>query len=197
MDEWYARTMERVSWRDAYSPGAHCAYCQRTLDCAAKANFLRQSAGWLLGIDGREWSWPTTPAERGDLCASLIERCRLLETTIEAVRGVVKAQVMGEPGSQLHTTDGRTIGIKTQTQRPIFFEQAFDVLRDIVPDGRWNEVVCVRKQALEKLVKGTCGLAKKGEAWNAVIESLQERDALGIEVVEKMEIRKPIALENE
>jgi len=196
LEAWYQTVERKLAHRDRFNPGTWCAHCPRGLSCEAKTRFIIQAAQALLGQKLNASDMPADPTARGDFLSSLVEQCRMVEKVTEAVRGVAKAEV-ALAGGRLPMSDGREIAIKAERRRPILFAEAYPILQEIVGECQANDVFSVGKTALEKIVKSHAGRGQKEKAYMMLLDTLQSVGAIGEEVVEKLEIRKPKLLEHQ
>jgi hypothetical protein len=190
LEAWYTGLEHKLAHRDRFNPGTHCQYCPRGLTCEAKTALIIQAAAVLLGQKLNASDIPADPVARGDFLSALIEQCRMIEKTTDAIRGVVKSEV-ALAGGKLPMSDGREICIKQERREPILFAEAWPLLQEIVPEAQFNDVFGVGKGALEKIVKASAGRGQKEKAYEMLRDNLKAVGALGGEVVEKLEIRKP------
>lgn len=191
LDQWRDELSEHLQDTSIYSPGPHCRYCRRALECDANQLALTVAGRALAEKD--VLMFPTDPVERGRVLGTLLDRVKMVEDLCEQARDAIKACV--GYGGPVPTGDGRQIQVRDEERREIDIKAGWEILSEELGagllDGLKVSKTAVEKQAMDKAPRG-----KKKEAAQALMKKLDDAGAVKVKVIHKLECRRmPAAIE--
>jgi hypothetical protein len=172
-----------------YNPGECCRYCPRRLSCPGRRYLLRAIAA---EVDHYQDSWQIDGEVSGDALASVLDRCRMLESVTAAIREQVGVEVDSR-GGVIPLSDGRELARIHQEQHPIRpCPESETILREVLTPEQWYECLTLGKGKIESAIGANAPPRGKGKAIRATMDRLAEAGAVDTKHVPKLVIRKGI-----
>ncbi|MGH9806130.1 MAG: DUF2800 domain-containing protein, partial [Terriglobia bacterium] len=184
LEEWGAGLAERLSAvKPRYSPGKHCGYCPRQLECVPRVVYMRNA---VLALD----ALPVNPETlTGTQCTELLDRARLVESICADVRDIIKARVAAAGGMML-ADDGRELVLIDQERKAIDPVAGWPVLRQHLAEDQIRGCATLAKGKVEGAISDSAPRGRKGKLVAEVLGELDQAGALVRTTIQRLEVRR-------
>jgi hypothetical protein len=194
VEAWWTKTANNLLSDKEYRPGRHCGHCPRGSSCPAKTQLVRQSIQSFLETEID--NLPTEAADRGQMWAEFLDRCKLIGDMIEAGKNVARADIL-ERGGTLPTKDGREVILRTNNNREILLPTAYPILEKALGKESLLGVLSASVGKTEKAIGDTAGRGQKTKEIKSVFDELESAGAIARKPVQRLEVKMAkLAIEN-
>jgi hypothetical protein len=197
LDQWgKAFQAQRKAIGKQWGPGDACTYCQRQLECGARAQYLRATCNALERVDIKA----ITPAQIADLW----DKSRMLKKALEQFESSAR---MHAANGGIELPDGRKLVIQTRKKHLVDPMVAWPIMKKKhhFTDQEIASVINVKKTAIEETAKEKArsqiaiwkAAGKKpprgyiGNSAKSILEDLKEADAITTSHYEVLDTIKP------
>jgi Protein of unknown function (DUF2800) len=184
LDDWFAQTETTLSDVDLFSPGPHCGYCRRKLECPAFDLMLRKSIELLA--DGKI---PEREEGRGVAVGDLYHAAKLLEKESATARELIRAEV-ASAGGTLQIGYGKQLQLIDQVQEKISYSASRRIMEDRIHPTAMDEICTIGKGAATAAISDSAPRGKKKIAIEEFMESLRRAGAVTEKTVTRLEERR-------
>lgn len=164
-----------------FAPGDHCFGCRRSLECEARAAYLRSAGAALVAANDSE---ALEPAK----LAALYPMAQAVEKAVEAYRSALrlalaKGPLALEDGRQLELVDERRAVIDPRAAWPVLTANGFN-------DADIARTLTMAKGKIESVAGDKAPAKEKGKHKAAILRALEQAGALTHATITKIQVAK-------
>lgn len=179
LEEWWARSRDRLVATDLFNPGNHCRHCPRQLECQSRKSLIRQSVEVLA--DGDVGS-PESVSAVYDAVITLEHACKQARTSLRLL--------CAEVGGVLPIEGGRQLQLEQHQQRRLDPGISLPILAEYIPEDRLVGCLSVSKRKVEHELRNNANRKKKAAAVRELMDRLDMAGALLTTTTERLECRR-------
>lgn len=182
LNEWLPQVMEKVIQQVTYTPGVHCGYCPRYVECQPRMEYFNSAFMQFLRL-GEEKTWDDLDE------VEILGIAKILEKQIAVVKDCIKAKIKRSTEQKLTTSLG-TLRLKSETRREIITEIALPILTNVtgIPLEEITRHMNLTLTKLKEMVSKSAPRGQKTEVVEKTLKSLENEGALLTNVIEKFDI---------
>jgi len=178
MTDWEKRLKWALAHPEAYRPSEHaCRYCG-SVECEARAAYMRGAASALMKVEGG-----LVPAD----LAKLYPQSKALAKALRQYDAALRIALAQGP---LDIGNGKVISLAAQPRKSVGVEKGLPALKASLPGVDLEPCLSIKTGELKKLISGTAAQGQKGKEIERVMGELEAAGAVETKTSEVISVRR-------